>query len=137
MPEQGQHVGWGEPPPPPQQGGWGPPPQPSAPRGGTNGLAIAALVCGLLALPLAIILVGGLVGVVAVILGIVGLVKAREIGTGRGMAIGGIVAGGLAVIATIGLVVLTVSLFQDADFQEMLEDELQRQEELLEDQGQD
>lgn len=139
--ERGQ-VGWGAqggglPPaaPPPgswQQPGGGQPPV-GAPARSTNGLAIAALVCGLLAVSLVIFLVGGFLGVVAVILGIAGLARVRTTGSGRGMAITGIVAGGLAVLLTAGLVAVGVRVWQDPEFQDLLEEEQRRQEELLED----
>lgn len=59
-----------------------------------KGLSIAALVLGLLALALFFVpLLGVLLGIVAVVLGVLGLRRA-----GRGMAIAGIVLGALALI---------------------------------------
>jgi hypothetical protein len=85
----------------------GPPPQQ-----GSNGVAIAALVLGLLSIPLALFIFGGLLGIAAVILGIVGISKARQLGgTGQGMAITGIVSGALgALLAILALTVLSASL---------------------------
>ena len=79
-----------------------PPPyaaQPPAPGSRSKGLAIAALVLGLLGLLTSLFVVGGLFGLLAVILGIVGLRKANA-GTadGKGLAIGGLVTGALAVV---------------------------------------
>jgi hypothetical protein len=72
------------------------PPDQSASAGG-NGLAIAALVCGIVGLCVP------LLGVVGIVLGVVSLAKGR--GDGRGLAIGGIVTGVLGLLATAGLMV--------------------------------
>jgi hypothetical protein len=117
--------GWGEP-----AGGYGPGYQPASAQGGPNGLAIAALVCGLVALPLAIIVIGGLVGVAAVVLGALGLRRARDLGgSGRGLAIGGIVTGLLAAVGTVLLVAGVVAVLQDPEVREEIEREMERIEE--------
>src|SRR6478752_447589 len=92
---------------PPPYAGYGPVPT-AAPK---NGLGIAALIAGILSLPAALTIVGGfLLGVVAVILGIIGYRKAR-IGeaTNGGMAIGGIVLGILGAI--VSAVVIAVGVW--------------------------
>jgi len=67
------------------------------PRPGTDGVSVAALVTGLLAL-----------GPVAFVLGLVGLYRTTKRGTrGRGFAVAGIVLG---VLATIGWAILVVVL---------------------------
>ena len=55
---------------------------------------------------------GGLLGVAAVVLGIVGLGTARQRadGGGRGLAIGGIVTGALAILASIAFVLVVFVL---------------------------
>lgn len=69
-----------------------------APPSGSNGLAITALVLGVLAVitfwlpPLALVL-----GIVAVVLGFLGMRKADEVG-GRGLAIGGLVTGAIGLL---------------------------------------
>lgn len=75
-----------------------------------TGLAVASLVLGILGL-LTSWLGGGVLGLVAVILGIVALgkIKRGEAG-GRGMALGGIITGILAMLVTI-LIVVTVGAF--------------------------
>lgn len=82
---------------PPNGYGYGYP----ASQGGTNGLAIAAMICGICGFAC---LVPGLVGI---ILGIVSLpqIKRNE-QSGRGMAITGIVLGSLWIVAFILLLVL-------------------------------
>lgn len=89
-----------EPPPsnpPPPPGGYGAPPppdgygyQPPPPAVGTNGLAIAALVCSLFGW---LCVIGGILGI---ILGVLALGQIRQSGQGgRGLAIAGIVIGGI------------------------------------------
>lgn len=104
--------GYGAPsmPPPPGYGppGGFPPPRP------TNGLAIAALILGILSL------VGGLVpflgwamvpfALTAVGLGIAGMSRARTIGEGKGLAIGGLVTGVLALLAILAWTIAIVWL---------------------------
>lgn len=94
---------WGQPTPP---GMPMPPPQQSSQ---TNGLAIAALIVGILSIPLAFACgIGGLFGIAAIVLGFLGLKKANDDlgGGGKGLAVGGIVTGGLGLLAVIAWVVL-------------------------------
>ncbi len=76
-----------------------------------NGMAVASLVLGILGLVLAVVVVGGVLGLVAVILGAVALgkIKRGEAG-GRGMAIAGIVTGGLAMLLA-GLLLAAGAVF--------------------------
>lgn len=88
------------------QPGYGQPAE--APYGptGSNGVAIAALVVGIIGALLCWVPIVGLVlGLVALVLGIVG-VRRR---TGKGMAIAGIVLGAIAVV--VGVVVLIAGYF--------------------------
>src|SRR5829696_53181 len=83
----------------------------TAPR---NGLGTAALVLGIIGFLLAVIVLGGLLGIVAIILGIVGLGRVRRgEATNRGSAIAGIVLGGLAVILTAILVIASATFISD------------------------
>lgn len=86
------------------------------PRSAGKGLAIAALVCGILALLTSWTVIGGVVlGIAAVICGIVAMVKANKgTGGGKGMAVAGIVTGILGIIASIVFVVVVGSIFGDA-----------------------
>jgi hypothetical protein len=102
--------------PPPGDGGQQPPAwaghASSGPSWGTapaasTGLATTALVLGLVSLPLLIFFgLGALLGIAAIVVGAVALRRAKrgEAG-GRGMAIGGIVAGAVSVLLGILIVV--------------------------------
>lgn len=108
----------------------------------TSGMAVTALVLGILGLLASITLVfffvGGPLGLVALILGIIAITKIKP-GSGlkgKGMAIAGAITGGLGLLVAIGITILGVSVFQSGEFQEMLDspefqEELERQ---LEDQ---
>lgn len=94
-PQPGYGAPGGYPPP----GGYGGPVQ-----NRSNGIATAALVCGILSIvclwPL---------GVVAVPLGFVGLSKAKQLqGTGKGAAIAGIITGFIGIIISVAVLVLVV-----------------------------
>jgi hypothetical protein len=103
----------------PPQGQYAPAPgygQPyGTPPSKNNGLAITSLVLGIVALitvwlpPLAIV-----IALVGVVLGFLGMRKAAESG-GRGLAIGGLITSGLALLASIVLLVLAALVFNAAD----------------------
>ena len=66
---------------------------------GTNGMSIAALVCGLTGF------LCGITAILAIIFGFIGLSQTKQRGqNGRGMAIAGIILGALWVVAVIVLV---------------------------------
>lgn len=89
---------------PPPGGGFAPPPAKQS-----NGIAIAALVCGIITIVSCIFPLG----VVAVILGFVGLSKAKNLnGSGRGLAIGGIITG---IVGLISGLILVFAVFWAAD----------------------
>ncbi len=91
-------------PPPQQPGGYGyPPPGSGYPQQtpGTNGLAIASLVCSLL---------GWLCGIgpiLGLVFGFIALNQIKQTGQGgRGMALAGIIIGAVAIVAGIVLLLL-------------------------------
>lgn len=94
----------------PGYGGYGPAP--------TNGLAIAALVVGILALLTFWTVFGGIIlGIAGVILGAMGLSKANKIGgVGKGMAIGGLVTALLGGLLSVLIVAGLVAAFDNVDF---------------------
>ncbi|GGF42749.1 hypothetical protein GCM10011519_15800 [Marmoricola endophyticus] len=115
--DQPVEPGQSYPPPAPGQGY-----PPAQPKGG-SGLAIGALVLGILALLLSLTVVGGiLLGLVALILGIVASGRAkRGVATGRGIAITGIVLGVIGALISIGVIVVGV-LFVNSDSGKNLQD---------------
>jgi len=79
---------------------------------GKNGLAVAAMVLGVIGLISSIVFVGGLFGVIGLILGIVALKKAKRTGVGRGMSITGVVTSFIAIVASV-LVVIFMTWYAD------------------------
>ncbi|MBL7286070.1 DUF4190 domain-containing protein [Corynebacterium godavarianum] len=79
-----------------------------------NGMAIAALIVGILAMLAIITIVGGVfLGVIAIILGILGIRSAKKItgpGARKGMAIAGIVLGALALLLSVVIMFVGVGL---------------------------
>jgi len=103
---------------PPYQG---PPPHQGPPgRRATNGLAIAALVCGIIGVVAGLIpflfFLAFILGVLALVFGLVGrgTAKRRE-GAGSKQAIAGAILGGVAVILGIVGVVILVNVINDTD----------------------
>lgn len=78
-----------------------------------NGMGTAALVLGILAVLGAITVIGGiLLGLLALIFGIVGLRRVgKGVATNKGVAIAGIVTGLIGLIAAVALAVAGASLF--------------------------
>ncbi len=110
-------------PPPAQPGGYPalqpggfPAQQPAAASGQSNGIALAALIVGLLSLAIAWIPFIGLLGVVggfvALLLGVFGRGRAKKIANGAGMAITGIISGIVAILLGVASTVLPVLFFQ-------------------------
>jgi hypothetical protein len=80
-----------------------------------NGLGVAALVTGVLALVLAVLFIfaplGALLGLIAVGLGIAGLVRANHgVATNRGQAVAGLVTGAVGLLIAIAFMV-TIGTF--------------------------
>jgi hypothetical protein len=101
-------VGYGQNPAGYGQGfGYGAPHAPAR-----NGLGIAALVLGLLALLLSWTVLGGVIfGALALIFGLLGQARAkRGESTNGGMSVAGVVLGIIGLLIAIGLVVLGVSV---------------------------
>ena len=151
--------GIGTPPPPPPGGGYpneqqgqqaygqpqyGQPQYAQQQYGGAppqgNGLAVAALVLGILGvilafIPLLGVVAGVLFGLPAVICGGLGLSKAKQPGRGgKGMAIAGLVLGVIAIILGILQATLwgaAVNTVTDPGFQQEVEEQLEELEELV------
>ena len=103
---------WGAAPPghpPPAQQPWGTPGYAggAAPR---NGLGVAALVLGLLAVLTGFFVLGGVLGVVAVVLGVLGRGRAkRGEATNGGVALAGIVLGLVGIALTAAVIAIGAS----------------------------
>lgn len=91
-------------------------PEPTPAR--SNGLAVAALVLGIIACLLFWTVLGGiLLGLLAVVFGIIGVRRARGgRAPRRTMAIVGAVLGALGLIASTVIVIIGVSLFNSEEF---------------------
>jgi len=96
-------------PGPPSEPSAVPPPMPLAPAPSrTNGLAVASLVLGILALVLFFTIVFPIIlGILAVIFGAIGLGKANQGAEHKGLAIAGMILGVLG----IGAMILFVAVF--------------------------
>lgn len=92
----------------------------SAPR---NGLGIAALVVGIVALVGAFSVVGGiLLGIVAVILGFAGRARVkRGEATNSGTALAGIIVGVVAIVAGLAFIAFWVGLFNEVGASDYLD----------------
>ncbi|HEY6532790.1 MAG TPA: DUF4190 domain-containing protein [Acidimicrobiales bacterium] len=82
------------------------PAPPGGPPKPTNGLAIAALVLGIIAV--LCFGLGALAGIAAIVLGALGMKKAAETGSGKGMAIAGLVLGIIGVLLWIAVIVAII-----------------------------
>ncbi|MFC8509565.1 DUF4190 domain-containing protein [Streptomyces sp. NPDC057411] len=102
----------------PDQQPWGPPgmqPPPAQPR---NGLGTTALVLGIVGLVLAIIpflfWLGGILGLLALIFGIVGASRAgKGLATNKGAAISGLVLGAVSIVVSIAWTVVIATAVKD------------------------
>lgn len=97
----------------PAQEGYDQPAQPARPR---NGLGTAALVLGILALVTSWTVFGGVVlGIVAIVFGIVGRGRARRgEATNNGSATAGLVLGTIGLLLSVALVVFGVSVLNSS-----------------------
>lgn len=105
-------------PPGPYPGSYPPPPMPYGdypPPVLRNGIGVAALVVGVIALITTFSVAGGIIlGVVAVILGFVGRSRARRgEATNGGIALTGIILGVIAIIAGLAFIAFWVGLFNE------------------------
>ena len=103
-----------------QQWGSGGPGYQTSPK---NGLGVAALVLGILGLLTFWTVIGGiLLGIVAVVLGIIGRGRAKKgVATNGGVALAGIITGALAVLVTIAAIALgAAAIFSNPDARDLI-----------------
>jgi hypothetical protein len=90
-----------------------------AANGTSNGIAVAALVCGIVSVVVGwipvLFAVGAVLALLAIIFGIVGLRRARTSGRRKGHAIAGLVTGSVGVFVAVGGLVFTIVLFRAID----------------------
>ena len=123
QPEPGQwHPGQSEPGQQPYgQAPYGQQPYGSG-HGSRNGFGIAALVLGILALLTGLFVIGGLLGIAAIVLGVLGRGRAkRGQATNGGMALAGIILGVLGLLLSVLVVVGAASLFNSEQFSNLTE----------------
>lgn len=104
--------------------GGGPPvphslPPGRAAAGDRNGIAVAALVCGIVSVAIGwipvLFAIGAVLAVLAIIFGIVGIRRAGSGGRRRGFAITGLVTGSVGVLVAVAGLMLTIVVFRAID----------------------
>jgi hypothetical protein len=104
--------------------GGGPPlpystPPGQADNGSRNGIAVAALVCGIVSVVLGwipvLFAIGAVLAVLAIIFGIVGFRRSRTSGRRRGFAITGLITGSIGLLVAVVGLVFTIALFRASD----------------------
>ena len=82
-----------------------------------NGLATAAITCGLIALLFAwmpvLVIVGLVLGILGLVFGIRGARRAGLVGSGRGRALAGAITGGVAIALSVVGTILTVTFVRE------------------------
>ncbi|KXO93868.1 DUF4190 domain-containing protein [Tsukamurella pseudospumae] len=80
------------------------------PTAGTNGLAIAAMVCGIVSIAMFCAWGIGIVpGIAAVVMGIIAMNKIKVTGQqGHGMALAGIITGGIGILVCLAILILII-----------------------------
>ncbi|MBE2315475.1 DUF4190 domain-containing protein [Solirubrobacter sp. CPCC 204708] len=79
--------------------------------GAKNGMAVAAMIVGILAIPAIIVpILAIILGVVAIVLGAVARSRAKSGGmSGSGQAMAGIVCGAIGIVGAVAIIALAVS----------------------------
>ncbi|TDZ45335.1 DUF4190 domain-containing protein [Mycobacteroides franklinii] len=112
----------GYPPPFPYPYPYGAPGAPVPPPAPKNGIGMSALIVGIVAILLSCTVFGGFFGgIVAVGLGIAGLLRVKRAeADNRGVAIGGIALGGLAILLSTLIVVFTLVFMKSAGLSDFI-----------------
>lgn len=84
-----------------------------------NGVATAAMVCGIVGVVLAwapfVVVIGLALAVIAIVLGIRGLRRSTALGVGRGAAIAGMTTGGVGIALSVVGIALSIIFYQAVD----------------------
>jgi hypothetical protein len=114
--------------PPPEDQRPAPPPPAAPPTQGSNGLAIAALIVGILAIGSAFIPLFGMIvalpgGVAAIVMGVLARKRVPQVG-GGGLAMAGIITGAAGIVIALVWALLAAVVFTqvEADLQRMTDD---------------
>ena len=79
------------------------------------GMALAAMILGIVGVVTGFFVFGALLGIAAIILGALSLKKVKEAGAGKGFAITGIVTGAVAVLFSLCMLFVYISVAQTAE----------------------
>ena len=92
------------------------------PQNPSNGMGIASLVLGILSILGGLFIIGGLLGILAVVFGFIGRGKAkRGEATNGGMAVAGIITGFVGILLTLLVVVLAVFVATSDGFDNLID----------------
>ncbi len=101
-----------------------PPPMPGAPAVAVpakNGIAVAALVCGILSIVLFFtVWLPIILGILAIVFGAVGIGRANAGAPSKGMAIAGLVCGVVGILFMVAFIVLIVRTANDPNVQDFI-----------------
>lgn len=78
------------------------------------GLALAAMILGIVGVVTGFFVFGALLGIAAIVLGVLSLKKVKEAGAGKGFAITGIVTGAVAILFSLCMLFVYISVAQTA-----------------------
>ncbi|KAA0019410.1 DUF4190 domain-containing protein [Antrihabitans cavernicola] len=114
---------YGQPPQAPPYYSGGGPPYGQQPQQGGSGLAIGALICAIIGILTCWTVIGGIVlGIVALILGLIARSKAKKGESGgAGMSLAAVILGLLAIVLSIVLIVVGVGLFKKAGGDDLID----------------
>lgn len=79
------------------------------------GMALAAMILGIVGIVTGFLVFGILLGIAAIILGALSLKKTKEIGAGKAFALTGIITGAVSVLISICMLFVYISFFQTAE----------------------
>lgn len=76
------------------------------------GMALAAMILGIAAVLTGFFVFGALLGIAAIILGVLSLKKTKEVGAGKAFALTGIITGAVSVLISICMLFVFISFYQ-------------------------
>lgn len=76
------------------------------------GMALAAMILGIAAVLTGFFVFGALLGIAAIILGVLSLKKTKEVGAGKAFALTGVITGAVSILISICMLFVYISFFQ-------------------------